>query len=127
MTIRTIGMPKLWTACLLTTSVACFGQANPATSTQQRAENLSGIVYSVDADGTKHVQSDVIVAECLSRFRNCEMMTKTDQSGQFSVASQVNARVHYLQFLLPGFSEGQVTVTLAKGAGRLSVQLVSKY
>lgn len=127
MTVRMKWMPGLWIACLLVTSASSFGQANPVTNTQQRAENLSGVVYSADADGTKHVQSDVIVAECLSRFRNCVMMTKTDQAGQFSVTSQQNTRVHYLQFLLPGFSESQVTATLAKGAGRISVQLVSKY
>jgi hypothetical protein len=126
MTVRMKWMPVLTTTCLLVTSAFSFGQAGP-TTTEQRVENLSGVVYSTDADGTKHVQSDVIVAECLSRFRNCAMMTKTDAQGQFSVTSEQNSRVHYLQFLLPGYSEAQVRVTLAKGAGRLSVPLVSKY
>ncbi|WP_158822298.1 hypothetical protein [Granulicella sp. S156] len=127
MTVRMKWMPGLWIACLLVTSASCFGQASPTTSTQQRAENLSGVVYSADADGTKHVMSDVIVAECLSGFRNCVMETKTDAEGQFSVSSKQNTRVHYLQFLSPGWSESQVTVRLTKDAGRLSVTLVARY
>jgi len=96
------------------------------TNTQQRAENLSGAVYSEDADGTKHLMGDVIVAECLSGFRNCVMETKTDAEGQFSISSKQNTKVHYLQFLLPGWDESQVKVALSKGAGRLSVRLVAR-
>ena len=126
MKIRTMWMPGLPAVCLLAMSVSSFGQAS-VTNTQQRAENLSGVVYSADADGTKHVMSDVIVAECLSGFRNCVMETKTDAEGQFSVSSKQNTRVHYLQFLSPGWSESQVTVRLTKDAGRLSVTLVARY
>jgi len=127
MTVRMKWMPGLWAACLLATSASSFGQASSTTNTQQRAENLSGAVYSEAADGTRHVMSDVIVAECLSGFRNCVMETKTDAEGQFSVTSKQNTKVHYLQFLSPGWSESQVTVRLAKDAGRLSVKLVARY
>lgn len=124
MTIRTIWMPGLWTACLLVTSSACFGQANLTVDTRQRAENLSGAVYS-EADGTRNGLADVIVAECMPGFKNCKMVVKTDEQGHFSVPSEFNTRVHYLQFLSPGFRESQVTVTLAKNGGELNVLLVS--
>ena len=124
MKIRTMWMPGLLAVCLLAMSVSSFGQAS-ATTNAQRAENLSGAVYSEDADGTKHVMSDVIVAECLPGFRNCVMETKTDAAGQFAVSSKQNTKVHYLQFLLPGWDESQVKVTLSNRAGRLSVRLVA--
>ena len=125
MKIHTMWMPGLPAVCLLAMSVSSFGQAS-VTNTQQRAENLSGAVYSEDADGTKHLMGDVIVAECLSGFRNCVMETKTDAEGQFSISSKQNTKVHYLQFLLPGWDESQVKVALSKGAGRLSVRLVAR-
>ena len=125
MKIRTMWMPGLLAVCLFARSVSSLGQAS-ATTNAQRAENLSGAVYSEDADGTRHVMSDVIVAECLPGFRNCVMETKTDAAGQFAVSSKQNTKVHYLQFLLPGWDESQVKVTLAKSAGRLSVRLVAR-
>jgi hypothetical protein len=124
MTIRTMGMPGLWTACLLAMSASCFGQTKTV-DTQQRAENLSGSVYSEDAGGARQAMGDVIVAECTRGFKSCMMMSKTDEQGRFSIASEQNTRVHYLQFLSPGFSESQVTVTLAKNGGKLNVRLVS--
>ena|ERR1700761_4651402 len=125
MTIRTMWTPALLTVCLLAMSSSCFGQASRTVDTQQRAENLSGDVYTEAADGARQAMGDVIVAECTQGFKSCKMMAKTDGQGKFSVASELNTRIHYLQFLSPGFRESQVTVTLAKNGGKLSVLLVS--
>jgi hypothetical protein len=109
---------------------SAFSQANQLIIESTKASVLKGAVYEPGMlVGQTSYRPDqaiegVTVELCDSKFQNCTKVDTTDAKGHFVIRSVKNPHgVYYLKFLLLGWCEHRLTVTLNKKAGPIVVGL----
>jgi len=109
---------------------SAFSQANQLIIESTKASVLRGGVYGggklvgqVSFRPDQALQG-VSIELCDSKFQNCTRQGTTDSNGHFTVRSVKNPHgVYYLKFLLLGWCEHRLTVTMNKKAGPIVVGL----
>jgi hypothetical protein len=119
-----------WCFLFLLACGPAFSQANQIIIESTKASALKGAVYEggmmVGQTSYRPDQAiqGVTVELCDSKFQNCTRQDTTDASGNFDIRSVKDPHgVYYLKFLLLGWCEHRLTVTVNKKAGPIVVGL----
>lgn len=100
-----------------------FCQGNELIIEKVTSSSLNGVVHYDELPDKHHALEGVSVATCDASFKSCSEVVMTDSSGHFSITEKGKQKIYYLRFLLLGWDQEHVTVSLKRGSAPLHIRL----